>query len=72
MLRPKLKEKLMTKANITQSPIAHAFQSLAAELDPLNEAERAAYLARVTLILAQEMNNPALFTVVLQRAKGTS
>lgn len=61
----------MTQANTRPSAIAHAFQSLAAELDRQPEAEHAAYLARVTMILAQELGDQRLFAEVLERARGS-
>lgn len=62
----------MTKVNTAQSSIAHAFQTLADALDLFPAAEQSAYLARVTMILAQELDDPQLFEQVLQRAKGAA
>lgn len=55
----------------SQPVISHAFQRLSAELENVSEADRAAYLARVCMILAHELNNPPLFDQVLARAKGS-
>ena len=52
----------------TVRPAEHAFRATAAALDALPPGQEAAFLARLVLILAQELADPTRFDSAVQRA----
>lgn len=55
-----------------KNAIAHAFQSVSTALDEVGVDAAGEYLARVVVLLAQEIQDPELLDAVLRRAKVSS